>query len=212
MAIAEQNVAEVERWASALGGAALAAYGLKQVREERPVAGAMIAAAAGVLIYRGASGHCPMYAATGINTAETDTRTALSGARGVRVEDAVTINRSPEELYDCWRDFERLPTFMHHLVSVTPIDRRRSHWVAKAPAGRTVEWDAEIVNEIPERADRLAHARERRRRERRLRPVPAARQRLRHRGARATAVRPAGGKVRVRRRVAPWERAIPTDS
>jgi uncharacterized membrane protein len=149
MAIAEQNVAEVERWASALGGAALAAYGLKQVREERPVAGAMIAASAGVLIYRGASGHCPMYAATGINTADTDTRTALSGARGVRVEDAVTINRSPEELYDCWRDFEQLPTFMNHLVSVTPIDRRRSHWVAKAPAGRTVEWVAEIVNEIP---------------------------------------------------------------
>ena len=29
------------------------------------------------------------------------------------------------------------------------IDRRRSHWVAKAPAGRTVEWDAEIINEIP---------------------------------------------------------------
>jgi uncharacterized membrane protein len=29
------------------------------------------------------------------------------------------------------------------------MDYRRSHWVAKAPAGRTVQWDAEIINEIP---------------------------------------------------------------
>src|SRR3954470_11117091 len=149
MAMAEVNVADVERWASALGGAALAAYGIRQVREERSMAGAMIAASAGVLIYRGATGRCPMYAATGINTADTDTRTALSGSRGVNVEDAVTINRPPEELYACWRDFSRLPTFMSHLISVRPIDARRSHWVAKAPAGRKVEWDAEIINEIP---------------------------------------------------------------
>jgi uncharacterized membrane protein len=109
----------------------------------------MIAASAGMLIYRGATGRCPMYAATGINTADTDTRAALAGSRGVKVEDAVTINRSPEELYGCWRDFSRLPAFMSHLVSVRPIDHRRSHWVAKAPAGRQVEWDAEIINDIP---------------------------------------------------------------
>src|SRR3954468_20753650 len=83
MGMAEVNVADVERWASALGGAALAAYGIRQVREERSMAGAMIAASVGVLIYRGATGRCPMYAATGINTADTDTRTALSGSRGV---------------------------------------------------------------------------------------------------------------------------------
>ncbi|HEY2905791.1 MAG TPA: SRPBCC family protein [Vicinamibacterales bacterium] len=149
MAMAETNVAEVERWASALGGAALAAYGIKQVREERSLAGAMIAASASMLILRGATGRCPMYAATGINTADTDTRALLSGSRGVRVAESVTINRSPDELYDRWRDFEKLPTFMSHLVSVRTIDRRRSHWVAKAPARRKVEWDAEIINEIP---------------------------------------------------------------
>jgi uncharacterized membrane protein len=37
---------------------------------------------------------------------------------------------------------------MDHLVSVSQLDSRRSRWVAKAPAGRTVEWDAEIINEI----------------------------------------------------------------
>src|SRR5207237_10075425 len=41
-------------------------------------------------------------------------------------------------------------SFMQHLVSVRQLDHRRSHWIAKAPAGRTVEWDAEIINEIPD--------------------------------------------------------------
>jgi uncharacterized membrane protein len=143
----EMNVAEVERWASALGGAALTVLGIKQ----RSVAGAMIAASGGALIYRGATGYCPVYAATGVSTAngELDTKRALGGARGVNVEQAVTINRSPDELYRFWRSFENLPKFMSHLVSVQTLDQRRSHWVARAPAGRTVEWDAEIINEIP---------------------------------------------------------------
>ncbi|MDF1503389.1 SRPBCC family protein [Roseisolibacter sp. H3M3-2] len=59
----------------------------------------------------------------------------------------VTVNRPVEECWAAWRDLQRLPTFMRHLESVTELDARRSHWVAKAPAGRTVEWDAEIVEE-----------------------------------------------------------------
>jgi uncharacterized membrane protein len=148
---ADVNVADVERWASALGGAALAAYGVRQVKAERTLAGAMIAAAGGVLIARGGTGHCPMYAAAGFNTADhrTDTRTALSGGRGVNVEEVVTINAPAEQLFGFWRNFAQLPTFMDHLVSVHQVDYRRSHWVARAPAGRTVQWDAEIINEIP---------------------------------------------------------------
>jgi uncharacterized membrane protein len=143
---AETNVAEVERWASALGGAALAVYGIRQ----RSMAGAMIAASAGALIYRGATGHCPVYAAAGVSTHDGySTKAALGGRRGVHIEEAVTINASPEALYSFWRDFENLPRFMRYLVSVKKLDERRSHWVAKAPGRRTVEWDAEIINEIP---------------------------------------------------------------
>lgn len=143
------NVADVERWASALGGAALTAYGIRHLKE-KSMAGAMIAAAGTTLIYRGATGHCPVYASTGINTAngDTDTRTALSRNRGVNVEEVVRINRPAYELFRYWRNFESLPTFMDHLVSVKQLDSNRSHWVAKAPAGRTVEWDAEIINEV----------------------------------------------------------------
>jgi uncharacterized membrane protein len=143
------NVADVERWASALGGAALTAYGIKQLRDRSP-AGAALAAAGGALIYRGATGHCPVYSVAGISTAgeHDETQTALSGTRGVNVEEVVTINASPDALFAFWRRLELLPRFMDHLVSVSQLDSRRSRWVAKAPAGRTVEWDAEIINEI----------------------------------------------------------------
>src|SRR5438128_12301848 len=145
------NVADVERWASAIGGAALTVYGIKQLKDRSP-AGAALAAAGGALMYRGATGHCPVYSATGINTAgeHDDTRAALSGARGVNVEEVAIVNRPADELYRFWRRFEQLPSFMQHLVSVRQLDHRRSHCIAKAAAGRTVEWDAEIINEIPD--------------------------------------------------------------
>src|SRR6476660_2956662 len=100
------NVADVERWASALGGAALTAYGIRHLKE-KSMAGAMIAAAGTSLIYRGATGHCPMYASAGINTAngDTDTRAALSGNRGVNVEEVARINRPAHELFRYWRNF-----------------------------------------------------------------------------------------------------------
>src|SRR5262249_49471792 len=55
-----------------------------------------------------------------------------------------------EELYRTWRNFENLPRFMRHLVSVQSHGDR-SHWVARAPGGTTVSWDAEIVNDEPNR-------------------------------------------------------------
>lgn len=64
---------------------------------------------------------------------------------------AITINAPADDLYRRWRDFEQLPTFMYHLESVTTTGGGRSHWVAKAPAGTTVEWDAEIVEDVPGR-------------------------------------------------------------
>jgi uncharacterized membrane protein len=63
----------------------------------------------------------------------------------VQIVRATTINRPIEEVYAFWRDFENLPRFMRHLESVSTIDERRSRWRAKAPAGMTVEWEAEII-------------------------------------------------------------------
>lgn len=65
------------------------------------------------------------------------------------VTKAITVNRPPEEVYRFWRQFDNLPRFMSHLESVQVLDERRSHWKAKAPAGKTVEWDAQITEDIP---------------------------------------------------------------
>ena len=70
----------------------------------------------------------------------------LQGA--LHVERSIIINRSPEELYRFWRDFSHLPECLQHLQRVDVRDDRHSHWVTKAPGGTTVEWDAEIINEV----------------------------------------------------------------
>jgi uncharacterized membrane protein len=62
---------------------------------------------------------------------------------------AITVNRPVEEVYGFWRDFQNLPRFMRHLESVTVTGDRRSHWKAKAPAGQSVEWDAETLEDRP---------------------------------------------------------------
>jgi uncharacterized membrane protein len=54
-----------------------------------------------------------------------------------------------DEVFQFWRRLENLPKTMSHLEEVTEVDERRSHWVAKGPAGARVEWDAEIINEVP---------------------------------------------------------------
>ena len=68
-----------------------------------------------------------------------------------RIQRTVTLLRTPAECYALWRDFARLPSFMHALESVT-VDPsgRRFRWVAKAPAGEALEWDAEVVEDIPD--------------------------------------------------------------
>jgi uncharacterized membrane protein len=69
--------------------------------------------------------------------------------RGIRVRKAITINRSPEEIYRFWRSLENLPQFMDHLESVRELDQRRSYWKVRAPLGTTVEWTAEIAEDRP---------------------------------------------------------------
>lgn len=142
------NISDTERWASLATGTGLLLYGLTQ----RRTVGWLAAGLGALLIRRGATAHCDAYAALGINTAGSsqDTRQALGGAAGVIVEESVTINRPVSELYRFWRNLENLPRFMSHLESVERITDTLSRWRAKGPAGTTVEWNAEIINEVPD--------------------------------------------------------------
>ena len=133
------NVGPVERGLSLATGMALLAYTLTR----RPQVSLPFGLNAGYMIYRGATGHCVFYQMLGINRME------ANGHEGIRVERAVTVNRPKEELYQMWRDFENLPRFMEHLesVQVQDADSGRSHWVAKGPLDRRIEWDSEVIEE-----------------------------------------------------------------
>lgn len=65
------------------------------------------------------------------------------------VHGAVTIGADRRAVYDYWRRLENLPRFMKHLERVEEYDGSRSHWVARAPLGTHVEWDAEITDDVP---------------------------------------------------------------
>ena len=148
-----RNVSDAERVVSVLAGGLLGYWGLRR----RGPAGAVAKLAAAALVERGLSGHCMVYESFGVDTAHAGNlvqqhgpAAVLDASRAVRVERSVTVARPRAELYRYWRDLENLPRIMRHLESVTVLDERRSRWVAKAPAGRTVEWEAIIHNEVPD--------------------------------------------------------------
>ncbi len=140
------NVGLQERLWSTYGGAALLLLGLAKGR----LSGLTMAALGGSLLYRGVTGHCPMYTKLGLNTVDADRDAAKPEeyfSKGIHVERSITVQKPREEVYRFWRQFSNLPQFMSHLEAVHVIDDKRSHWVAKGPAGTKVEWDAEIINE-----------------------------------------------------------------
>lgn len=82
-----------------------------------------------------------------------DVFTALRLRRSIAVAKparaSVTVNRTPVQVYAAWRNLHDLPRFIDSLSAVHTLDARRSRWTAKAPAGLTVEWDAELVDDRP---------------------------------------------------------------
>ncbi len=130
------GISDAERWGSLITGGAMILMGLQQ----RSLRGALMAVAGSGLAYHGATSQQSLQEkvtdATGLN-------------KSIRVEKTFTINRSPEELYNYWRNLANLPSFMNHLKSVTVQSETRSHWVANAPLGNSVEWDADIIADQP---------------------------------------------------------------
>ncbi|MBW4441048.1 MAG: SRPBCC family protein [Plectolyngbya sp. WJT66-NPBG17] len=134
-----QSITDTEKWASIVSGSAMVLFGL----QKRSLRGVLTALAGGSLAYHGA-------------TAEKSLTDKVSEAVGLdkalKVEKTVTIDRPAEELYNYWHNFENLPTFMKHVKSVTVSEGgKRSHWVANAPLGQEVEWDAEVIKDEPNR-------------------------------------------------------------
>lgn len=69
--------------------------------------------------------------------------------RRVHLEGSVNIDRSAEDIYNYWRNFSQLPDVMTFVDRVEDRGAGRTHWVAKGPLGRSIEWDSEVVDDIP---------------------------------------------------------------
>ena len=136
-----KNLATWERGLSVGTGAALLLLATRQSRGRL----ALTTTATG-LIARGLAGYCPVTAAVGMNG---DTRQALGGPAGVRVRANIVVARPIEVVYAAWRDLTNLPTFLSHVESVDHLEDGRTHWVVKGPGGVPIEWDAEIINDLP---------------------------------------------------------------
>lgn len=135
------NVGPAERKMSLATGLGMLAY-LVARRPDAKLA-LPLGLEAGYMLYRGATGHCYVYQMLDINRSG-------DGQQGIQVRRAITVNKPRDELFRIWRNFENLPRFMTHLQRVDVDEATggtRSHWVAKAPLGREVEWDSEITDE-----------------------------------------------------------------
>jgi uncharacterized membrane protein len=75
-----------------------------------------------------------------------------------RVEKSIEVNKPLRTVYDQWTQFEEFPRFMEGVEEVHQLDDKTLHWKAKI-AGKIEEWDAEIVQQIPDQAIAWRHTR-----------------------------------------------------
>lgn len=144
------NIGDAQRLISAIAGAGCIIEGWRR----RSLAGGALAFAGIGLLYRAASGYCPAFGAMGIDTrGSQDTnrigRRKVHSEQASKIRRSIEISRPPNELYKFWRSLENLPRIMSHLESVQVITDRFSHWAVKTMTGLpTIEWDAEIINDV----------------------------------------------------------------
>jgi uncharacterized membrane protein len=142
-----QNIGNTERIVSGLAGTSLLVYSAICPKKYK-----IATAIGGIgLVYRGVRGNSKVYDILGIdrNKGEISANAVVAHKEGRKVVRAVTINENKEILFQFWRDLRNLPKFMEKIESVQILDGNRSHWRAKGPGEKIVEWDSEIYNEIP---------------------------------------------------------------
>jgi len=132
------NVSTAERIIMVAAGSYLLYRALKKNDTNKTAEGI----AAGTMLFRGVTGYCPAYDATG--------RTSALKGGNISITTSLTVDRPVSEVYQAWRQLENLPLFMSHLHSVMVIDEYTSKWKAKIPGGfGTIEWKAEILMDEP---------------------------------------------------------------
>ena len=142
---ARTNVSAPERVVSLAAGGALSLLGF-----DGRGPSVLSSLVGGYLLYRAATGNCPAYQALGVSTSDaTAEHSRIAAGHGTRVDHAIVVDKPAAEVYRFWRDLENLPRFMTHLVDVDTTTDGRSLWTARGPFGLRVQWEAELVADVP---------------------------------------------------------------
>lgn len=132
----EVNVGTQERIVSVVSGSVLLYNSL--AKKPKSIPRALLA---GLMIFRGATGHCPAYKLIG-KKAEPEK------VSNVNIKVSMTIDKPVPFVYQFWRKLENLPLFMKHLESVTVLDEETSEWKAKIPGNLgNLTWKASIIKD-----------------------------------------------------------------
>jgi uncharacterized membrane protein len=132
------NVNMPERILSLLAGAVITYKGVSQMTNH-PLIALQEAMVGGLLLYRGATGVCPVYSRLGKDSTDTP---------AINITERFIVNKPREEVFAFWRNLENLPRFMKHLDSVEEQSDKRSHWKANLPGEiLKLTWNAEITRE-----------------------------------------------------------------
>lgn len=134
----QKNIDQGERIVSVLAGSWLLYKSIKKMGKY-PLLGLQGAAAGGLMLYRGATGICPIYKQLGKDT---------SDPQAITITETIIVNAPKEKVYAFWRALSNLPKFMKHLKVVLEVDEEISLWTANTPGGLIeLEWNAQITRE-----------------------------------------------------------------
>ncbi|APW98515.1 cyclase [Halobiforma lacisalsi AJ5] len=149
----EPNVGRWERVASAAIGGALVVRGLR----DRSLSGASTAAVGAALVTRGLTGRSRLYRLldTDGDAGEGLALEAAYDERKPTVARSIIVGQPAAELTEYWRDPDHLDRIAGRFADVSgdPAAEERHHWRADAPLGRSLEWEALLVEDEP--GDRL---------------------------------------------------------
>lgn len=130
------DIESTERTASLIGGGLLLFY---MLRNRSPL-GIATGTVGAELMFRGITGRRYLHEWVG-------EQLPIGVDKPIEVQKSVIVNRSQEEVFNYWRNFENLPTFMRHVRSVQTNGEGVSHWVVHISPKIDLEWDARITDE-----------------------------------------------------------------